>query len=403
MRNTIALLSVLVVAVASCAPARAQKIDPDVKTLVDGNTDFGLALYQRLAAREGNLFFSPYSISNAFSMCYAGAKGNTAEQMKTTLRFNLGAEQLHSAFGKLVRHFADDGKKRPFQLAIANRLWGQKDHGFLPGFLKIGQDHYKAGLEEVDFVKGTENARQTINKWVEKQTKNKIKKLLPGGAVSVQTRLVLTNAIYFKAAWLAPFNAGNTKAGPFKLARGKIIQTPMMHSKHLTRLASFDSFSMVQIPYEGFQQSMFILLPKKADGLADLEGQLSAQNLAAWLKKLDDFEVDLKIPRFKVTDEFQLDKALKQMGMSDAFAPRKANFSGMASNQNLFISAALHKAFVEVNENGTEAVAATGIVFNLLGRPQTATFHADRPFFFLIRDHRSGSILFAGRVTNPAS
>ncbi|MBI2807208.1 MAG: serpin family protein [Planctomycetes bacterium] len=386
---------------AMVTPGHAQKIDPDVKTLVDGNTDFGLTLYQRLAQKDGNLFLSPYSISNAFGMCYAGAKGNTADEMKTTLRFNLGEDRLHPAFAKLIGALDGEGKKRPFQLTVANRLWGQKDYGFLPAFTKVGSDHYGAGLEEVDYAGAPEAARLKINGWVEQKTKDKIKDLIPKGVLDNMTRLVLTNAIYFKAAWVNPFEPSQTKPGSFSLADGKSAKVPMMHSNNRGRYADLGTFSMVQIPYVGYQQSMLVLLPKKKDGLADVEKKLTAANLNAWTKKLSTHIVDLKLPKFKVTAEFKLNDVLKEMGMKDAFIFGKADFSGMATREKLYITAVLHKAFVDVNEAGTEAAASTAIEVGTRSLPPRATFHADRPFLFVIQDYRTGSILFVGRVANP--
>jgi serpin B len=399
--RTIIALCVGLLALSFPIPAHAQKLDPDVEALVQGNSDFGLTLFQRLAQKPGNVFFSPYSISNAFGMCYAGARGNTAAEMKTTLRFNLAEDRLHPAFRKLIADLDGAGKKRPFQLTVANRLWGQKDYGFQPEFIKIGKDDYGAGLEEVDFMTASEDARQTINAWVEKQTGDKIKDLIPRGVLNSDSRLVLTNAIYFKAAWSTPFNPKMTKPGPF-FAGDKKVETPMMRQSQRTKFGDFGSFTMLQLPYEKYEQSMLILLPKKKD-LAVVEAELTAANVAAWVKKLSDHRVDVMLPKFKVTAMFRLDDILKEMGMKDAFARSKADFSGMASREKLFITAVLHKAFVDVNEAGTEAAAATAIAIGTTSAPPPATFHADHPFLFLIRDHRTGSILFVGRVENPSA
>lgn len=383
-------------------PAHAQKLDPEVQTLVQGNSEFAANLYQKLAVKDGNLFFSPYSISNALSMTYAGAKGNTATEMKTTMRFHLMDDRLHPAYGKLISQLHAEGKKRPFQLSVANRLWGQKDYGFLPDFIKNGQVNYNAGLEEVDYITAHEEARKRINAWVEKETKDKIKNLIPQGVLNDLTRLVLTNAIYFKAAWSSPFNEKQTQPGEFTLADGKTIKVPLMAQTWRTSFADLGDFTMVQLPYEEYQQSMIVLLPKKKDGLAALEKKITGDNLAEWTKKLSDHQVNLKLPKFKVTAEFKLNDVLKEMGMKDAFVFGKADFSGMATREKLYISAVLHKAFVDVNEAGTEAAAATAVVIGKRSLPPRATFHADHPFIFLIRDHATGSTLFMGRVMTPA-
>jgi serpin B len=402
MRTAAILLALLFpwVLVAS-AHAQSKKLDPDVATLVRGNGEFAADLYQRLAAKDGNLFFSPYSISNALAMTYAGAKGNTAREMKTTLRFPLDDAGLHSGFGKLILQLHGEAKKRPFQLTVANRLWGQKNYGFLPDFTKTGQDHYHAGLEEVDFINATEEARKVINQWVEKQTNDKIKNLIPMGVLSADSRLVLTNAIYFKAAWMSPFRSESTKLAPFHLANGKTIQTPMMSANQTMRFADHGSFSVLEIPYVGFEQAMIVLLPKKKDGLGELEKNVTAENLNKWTAKFGTHSVDLKLPKFKITAEVALKDILQEMGMKDAFMPGKADFSGMATGEKLFISAVLHKAFVDVNEAGTEAAASTAVVVGTTSLPPPATFHADHPFVFLIRDNRTGSVLFMGRVANP--
>jgi len=395
------LLATLVAAMVTL-PSHAQKIAPDVKTLVEGNSDFGLSLYQRLAKEDGNLFLSPYSISNAFGMCYAGAKGNTAAEMKTTLRFNLGDDRLHPAFRDLIAALDGGGKKRDFQLTVANRLWGQKDYGFAPAFIKNGQTFYGAGLEEVDFVSATEAARKTINTWVEKQTKDKIKELIPQGVLDDNSRLVLTNAIYFKAPWMFPFDPKQTKPGKFHVTADKTVEAPMMHTHHTARFSDLGTLSMVEMAYGKGEVSMLVLLPAKKTSLSDLEKQLTAQNLVVWTKKLSAHSVDLKLPKFKVTKQFSLSNVLKEMGMKDAFTFGKADFSGMATREKLYITAVLHKAFVDVNEIGTEAAAATAIGVGTLSLPPPATFHADHPFVFLIRDNRTGSILFVGRVVNPS-
>jgi serpin B len=403
MRTCVFGLVALALAGWSAATARAQKRDAEIASLVQGNNEFAAHLYGRLAGKEnGNLFLSPYSISNALAMTYAGARGDTAAQMRTTLRFPFEADRLHPAFGRLIGQIDGGGPDRKFQLSIANRLWGQKGYGFLPDFTRIGQTHYRAGLEEVDFITAAEAARQRINGWVENETKNKIKDLIPPGAVNDLTRLVLTNAIYFKGNWVSPFPAKNTGPGDFHLASGKTVKVPMMRQGERTGFADLGDFSMVQLSYEGHQQSMLVLLPKKNDGLAALEKQLSAENLKKWSARLSPHIVDLTLPKFKVTAQFKLNDYLKEMGMTDAFNIHKADFGGMATREKLFISAVLHKAYVDVNEVGTEAAAATAVVIGTTSAPPPAAFRADHPFLFLIRDDRTGSILFLGRLADPS-
>ncbi len=388
--------------------ALIQKHDGDVPALVQANTEFALTLYQRLAANDGALFFSPYSISSALAMTCAGARGNTEAEMKSTLRFNLGDEGLHPAFGSLILQIEGDGNLRPVQLDVANRLWGQKGFGFEPGFLKIGHDFYDGGLAELDFANNAETARKTINAWVARQTRDRIQDLVPPGELTETTRLVLTNAIYFKAPWENAFNADATRPKLFHLRGGATIQAPTMLAMRDAQFAALESVSLIELPYKGNQQSMIVLLPTNNDGLSEMEKALTAENLTAWLAKLSAHEVDLKLPKFKVSAEFKLNDVLAQMGMRDAFDSAKADFSGMATHENLFLSAVLHKAFIDVNEKETEAAAATAVTTGVTAAPPPprlprAVFHADHPFVFLIRDRIIGSILFLGRVTNPVS
>jgi serpin B len=386
---------------ASAQPSKAQ--DPDVLSLVKGNSEFAVALYDQLARKDGNLFFSPYSISTALAMTYGGARGKTAQEMKKTLRFHLKSDWLHPAFGKLSTQLDGEKTKRLAQLRVANRLWGQKDYGFLPNFLMLAQTDYHAGLEELDFVNNTEGARQRINAWVEKQTQQKIKDLMPQGSVMRMTRLVLTNAIYFKAAWMHQFSDKDTKPSDFTLADGKKVQVPLMHGNLRAGFVQQEGFSVLVLPYERQELSMIVVLPKDATSLPQVEKQLSEANLAKWLEKSTGHQVDVTLPKFKITARFMLNDTLKEMGMREAFTFGKADFSGMATREELYISAVVHKAFVDVDEKGTEAAAATGVSVGTLSLPPPAVFRADHPFLFLIRDNASGSILFMGRLSNPQS
>ena len=255
----------------AAALALIEKHKGDVPAVVQGNTEFALALYQQIAQKEGNRFFSPFSISNALAMTYAGARGNTAEEMKTALRFNLAAEGLHPTFGNLTLQLQCGGKQRPYELAIANRLWGQKDYGFQPEFIKVGKDYYHAGLAEVDYAADAEGARNSINAWVERQTANKIKDLLAPGLVNQDTRLVLTNAIYFKGKWKDPFDEAKTKPDNFYPSAGPTIQVPMMRAAPKAAYAEFDTHSLVELSYLGRRFVDGSLLPKDKDGLNALE------------------------------------------------------------------------------------------------------------------------------------
>jgi serpin B len=380
-----------------------QTVHPDVATVVKGNDAFALDLYQQLRAKDGNLFFSPYSISTALAMTYAGARGQTATEMEKTLHFTLGQERLHPAFGALVRQVNGHGQPRKYELTVANRLWGQKNYDFHQDFLKLTEDHYGAGLKEVDFVKATEAARKTINGWVEEQTRDKIKELLQPGILNANTRLVLTNAIYFKASWHRAFDKGATAPGKFLLPGNKDVEVQLMHQTVDAGYFNGGNFALLDLPYEKGDLSMVVLLPKDVDGLPALEKSLSADKLAGWLAKRGHAKVILTLPKFKVTSAFELKDALTALGMKTAFTPA-ADFRGITTRDQLFISAVVHKAFVDVHENGTEAAAATAVVVEKSesgGHPDLVTFRADHPFVFLIRDNQSGSILFMGRVVQP--
>jgi serpin B len=402
------IIGAIVVAVAAGSAGLAQplpaKLSADAKTVAQDNNVFALDLYTQLSKETGNLFFSPYSISTALGMTYAGAKGKTAEEMASTLHFGLPPDRLHAGLAELVKHMNAKGEKRPYQLSVANRLWGQKGFGFLPAFLNITESKYGAGLEELNFMNDPEGARKIINAWVEKETQDKIKNLLVKGDIKKNTRLVLTNAIYFKSAWMHTFPQ-KTNAGSFTLAGGDKIQVPLMHKSE--NLAYFDAgkFQVVHIPYDGHALSMVVLLPKEPNGLPELEKSLTASNLKQWITKMTTHKVDLKLPKFKTTSRFDLSKTLAEMGMPLAFSP-KADFSGMTTQDQLFIGAVIHKAFVDVHEKGTEAAAATAVILDAKSEPPQypeANFHADHSFVFLIRENHTGSILFMGRVTDPRS
>jgi serpin B len=375
--------------------------DPSVK-VVEANNRFALDLYGRLRDRPGNLFMSPYSLSTALAMTYAGARGDTAGQMAATLHLSLPTGTLHAAVAALERQIKA-GAGRPYKLSVANALWGQEGEHFLPDFLRLLAENYGAGLRQVDF-RSVEQARRTINSWVEEQTGGKIKNLLQPAHLSPNTSLVLTNAIYFKGDWASPFPKAATKDEPFTVTEDKRVPVSMMH--RIGRLNYLDGgdFHALELPYAGNDLSMVIVLPKKVDGLARLEESLTSEKLSASLAKLGPRRVEVALPRFRVEAGFELAKVLPAMGMPLAFT-RSADFSGIDGKRELFISAVIHKAFVDVNEEGTEAAAATAVVIarpSAVVRPEPVVeFRADHPFAFLIRHNRSGSILFLGRVTNP--
>jgi len=396
------ILLVVVVTAAGCRVEKGeQALIVEPTAMEDSNNEFALDLYAKLKDEPRNLFFSPYSISTALAMTYAGARGETEKQMAEVLHFTLEQKYLHPAFSKLQRSLNERGGKGAYELTVSNALWGQKGYGFLKEFLEIIKTNYDGGLNEVNFVGATESARKTINAWVERETNNKIKDIIGPGVLSSMTRLVLTNAIYFKGNWARQFEKDRTKEAPFTLLSGEKVNIPMMNQKAEFNYMESEDFQGLELPYMDNELSMFILLPKEIEGLSELEKSFTAENLSNWTGKLHKGEVIVSVPKFKMTCQFGLADILKSMGMKDAFSG-KADFSGMTGKRDLFISAVIHKAFVDVNEEGTEAAAATAVVMRMTSiGPQIPVFRADHPFVFLIRDNHSGSILFIGRVMNP--
>jgi serpin B len=386
---------------------RPEEAEPgDVANLAAGNTAFALELYQPLRQHQGNLFYSPYSISLALAMTYAGARGETAAQMAEALHFDLPQERLHPAFEALAQALAsrgedaEDKEGEPFRLNVANALWGHEDYQFLAAFLDLVERHYGGGLRTVDFVGAPEEARETINAWVEDETEGRIQDLIPSGAIDTLTRLVLTNAIYFNAAWAEPFEEDMTEDGAFYLLDGSEISVPMMRQTTLLPYHAGDGYQAVELFYDGYELSMVILLPEQG-GLEAFEGSLDAEQLAAIIGNLQHEQVALTMPRFEFDAEFSLKEALATLGMAQAFTD-DADFSGMTGNRELLISEVVHKAFVSVDEAGTEAAAATAVMMGLLSAPaEPVQVTLDHPFLFLIRDVQTGTILFVGRVTDP--
>ena len=378
--------------------------EPDQAALVKSNSEFTFDLYARLRARSGNVFFSSYSISNALAMTYAGARGPTATQMATALRFPMDGDRLHETFAKVNRDVKDAGSKGGSELHVANGLWIQTDLATLPAFLATVKNDYGAGLTPLDFKAAPERARTTINTWVEQQTRDRIVDLIAEGAITPDTRVVLTNAIYFKGKWKYAFPEAATRNDTFTLSTGKAVgDVPLMSQQRTFRYLDRESFQALELPYDGDGQSMIVFLPKRADGLTELERTLTPTRLADWLAAMTVHDVYVTLPRFKITAQFQLKDALSDLGMPLAFTRGKADFSGVATGEPLWLSAVIHKAYVDVNEKGTEAAAGTGVMMHTVSRfqPKFVVFRADHPFFFVIRDNGTGSLLFAGRLVNP--
>jgi serpin B len=378
----------------------------DVGDVVAGNNEFAFDLYAKLAAtaeESDNVVFSPYSISTAFAMTYAGARGDTATEMADTLHFSLPQSRLHPAFAKLSQEVRGSDEKRAYELVIANRLWPQRGFPLEPDFTQIGKRFYGAEPQALDFSAQAEQSRQTINAWISDQTRKKIPELFPPGTIDRSTALVLTNAIYFLGDWLLPFKEQETKELPFYLNAQDSLKAPLMHQTRGFSYAETEQAQILQMFYKGRRLSMLVVLPKEKDGIGKVEASLDAETLNAWLEKMAYRRLDVYLPRFKTSWGLMLNDTLAKLGMRQAFTS-SADFSGISRASDLFISAVMHKAYVHVNEKGTEAAAATGIVIGKTSVPRRPTlFRADHPFLYLIRDNQTGSILFAGRVSNPTS
>lgn len=395
------LFPILALPAIGAGPSEAT-IPADVRTVVQGNNAFALDLYARLREKEGNLFYSPYSISTALAMTYAGARGETAEQMARVLHFSLASGRLHPAFAELIREINGHGLPRDYQLNVAQSLWGDFSLAVNPDFESLLRASYGARLRPVDFAHSSETARLQINRWVENRTNDKIKELLHKDDIDSFTRMVLVNAIYFKAGWQKAFNKKATQEDGVFHAAGKKVKAALMEQEGSFPYAAEEGFQVLELPYEGGDVSMVVLLPREKDGLGKLEQALTATKLDSCLGKLAVRKVEVVLPRFKFTARYQLADDLKAMGMPLAFG-FNADFSGISTGAKLGISRVIHQAFVDVNEEGTEAAAATAVVVRAPGPPTEATFRADHPFLFLLRDKRTGSILFLGRVTDPGS
>ncbi len=413
--GTAMLVGLAVLAVNPAAPAAtaALEVTPGMSTSATGQDAFATDLYARVRGQKGNVFFSPYSISTALTMAWAGTGGQTAQEMAVVLHLPAAkaadrAATIRTAAAIQKQFTAAGGSK--FQLNVANALWGQRGYPFKAAYLRTVRDSFDGGLETVDF-RDEPVARRTINKWVEVQTKDKIKDLIGPNVLVPSTRLVLTNAIYFKAAWASQFKVAATKKAPFHLDADKTVDADMMNQTiGGIGYAEADGVRLLELPYEGRGVSMVILLPVKQDGLANLEQSLTADKLAGWLGKLQGRLVHVSMPKFKTTTPVvSLRPTLQAMGMSRAFDAKQADFSGMSDSttEPLYIGDVIHKAFVDMNEEGTEAAAATATV-GLAGAhpmpppPQPIDFIADHPFVYLIRDKKTGDILFLGRLADPA-
>ena len=379
----------------------------DLAQLASGNSAFSFDLYRHLRQSEGNLFYSPYCISIALAMTYAGARGETESQMAETLSFTLPQDRLHPAFNAqdlelAIRGEGAGGKDgQGFRLNIVNALWGQEGYEFMAEFLDLLAENFGAGLWLVDYASKPEEARITINDWVSDQTEGRIEDLIPPGIINELTRLVLTNAIYFNAAWALPFDADQTEDGAFHLLDGGQVTVPMMHQTESFGYAQGDGYQAVELLYDGRELSMVVLLPDEGQFEA-FEGLLDVRRIDDVMKNLAPTRLDLSMPRWEFESDFGLAETLVAMGMPVAFS-LDADFAGMTGDRDLFIRDVVHRASVAVDEAGTEATATTAVIMQLRSVPQEPIeVSLDRPFIFLIRDIGRGAILVVGGVVDAA-
>ena len=378
----------------------------DMATLVNDNSGFAFDLYQALKKEDGNIFYSPYSISLALAMTYAGARGETEKQMADTLHYLLSQSTLHPAFNSLDIELGKRGEGAKcedgegFRLNIVNAIWGQKDYEFLSSYLDLLAENYGAGLRVLDFINSPNQSRETINQWVSDQTEGRIKDLIPEGSINPLTRLVLTDAIYFNAAWKLPFEPEATTNSPFHLISGDDVTVPMMKQTEYFGYAKSDNYLAVELPYDGDELSMAILT-NITGRFSDFENTIDLPLVQAIIDNLEHTRVALTMPKFEFESEFGLKETLMGMGMEEPFRD-SADFSGMTGKTDLHIDDVVHKAFVSVDEAGTEAAAASGVIVGIVSAPpEPVKVTLDHPFVFLIRDNETGAILFIGRVMNP--
>jgi len=385
------------------APAVSES---ELRTLVEGNNSLAFNLYRTIQDRDTNLFFSPFSIIMGLVMAYAGARKDTEKAMAESLKFHLSQDRLHPAFNYLDLHLtklvhgATRNGGEVFKLHAVNTLWGQKGYKFLAQFLDTLAQNYGSDLRILDFTNEPEKSRVAINLWISDQTEDKIKDLVPEGVIDQLTRLILTNAIYFKAIWKYPFDASSTTEDIFHLTDGKDITVPMMKQTISFRYSEGDIYQAIELPYEGENLSLLILLPKIGQSNT-FEENLDERLVKNIVRVLKPQEVALTLPRFQCNFNFSLKDTLSTLGMGIAFTG-EADFSGMNSEHKLSIQDVLHQAFVAVDEAGTTAAAATAVIITTkFMRMLITEMKVDRPFVFLIRDIATESLLFLGRVLNP--
>ena len=369
-----------------------------VEATVDAYNGFAFDLYGRYSAGDGNILFSPYSISTALSMTYEGARGETAEEMEAVFGFLEDPSMRLPSVARIYNTLNEEG--REYALHTVNALWIQQGYPVLEDYVDAIVGYYGGDVNALDFVAEPDESRVTINEWVEERTNDRIKDLFPPGSIDGDVRLVLTNAIYFKGDWLYEFDEEATSEEEFHVTPTTSVEVDIMSLRDDFNYAETDELQLLELPYTGEDVSMLILLPKEGH-MGDVEAQLSAERLGEWVDMMEGAAVNVYLPRFTFETKYFMMEDLAEMGMPTAFTDA-ADFSGMTGNRELFIDKVIHQAFIEVNEEGTEAAAATGVSMKLSAAMPGEVFRADHPFIFLIRDMDTGLILFMGRMTDPS-
>ncbi len=388
-------------------PEKPPVVDDNLATpegmqkVVDANNEFAFDLYSRLG--EGNVFYSPYSISSALAMTYEGAKGQTADEIKSVFHFpdtNLLRQNFAGIYNSI------NSRSGHYELRTGNALWLQKDYPFLEEFVGNVENYYGGKAAGLDFVDETEKSRQTINSFIEEQTNNKIQDLIPEGTLGPMTRMVLTNAIYFKGKWEWEFDKSNTKDMDFKITSDNVVKTPMMFmepDEARFGYADLDDLQILEMPYKGEDLSIVVVLPKES--LDDL-GDVTIEDLDSWKSEMKPTLLDeIYFPKFEFDTKYFMADVLSDLGMPTAFASDgSADFSGMTLEEDLYINSVIHQAYVKVDEEGTEAAAATAVAMGATSAMpiEKKIFRADHPFLFFIQQRETGNILFMGRVVDPA-
>ncbi len=370
----------------------------EVLSVKDATNQFAIDIYKKLREEE-NIFFSPYSIFTAFSMAYEGAKGETAVQIREAFNFSeddrlrrMGSRQIHQMLSK---------ENDNYELGVGNAMWMQKNYDLLESFTDVVENYYLSEAHLLNFIDNPEGSRETINDWVAGKTNDLIEELLPERSISVDTRVVLTNAIYFKGDWKDEFDEDLTRNEDFYVTPKETVEVPMMRRTEETyEYYKNDDVQVLRLPYKGDELSMVVVLPKDKN-ISALEDSLTLEKRNYWRENLFSTDVDVYLPKFELDTDYNLIDYLRQMGVNDAFIEGLADFSGIEPERELFISGAIHDAFIKVDEKGTEAAAATGVVFDRESASMSEIFRADHPFLFFIEEDETGYILFMGKVGRP--